>query len=165
MNQSRSIEPAPGSQARAEIDDADRAIMEMLAKDGRTSYAELGKSVGLSPPAARLRVQRLRNLELLRIIGVADASALGMKRIALIGLEIEGDIRVVAEQIAAVPEVVYVVICAGSFDLLVEIICEDDNSLIRLLNDVIRAIPGVRRTETFMYLQLIKQNYSWGARA
>src|SRR6266511_5932233 len=82
----------------------------------------------------------------------------------MIGLKAEGDLRQVADKLAAVPEVDYVVLCAGSFDLLVELVCEDDEDLFRLINDRVRTIPGVRATESFVYLRLVKQTYTWGAR-
>jgi Lrp/AsnC family transcriptional regulator for asnA, asnC and gidA len=82
----------------------------------------------------------------------------------MIGLRVDGDLRAVADRLAAVPEVDYVVICAGSFDLLAGVVCEDDQALLRLLNEAIRVIPGVRSTETFLYLELAKQTYTWGTR-
>ena len=74
------------------------------------------------------------------------------------------DVRVVADKLVALPEVDYVVMCAGSFDLLAEIVCEDDERLLHVLNDSVRSIPGVRGTETFLYLKLAKQTYTWGTR-
>jgi DNA-binding Lrp family transcriptional regulator len=87
-----------------------------------------------------------------------------VSRQAMIGLRVDGDLRAVADRLAAVPEVDYVVICAGSFDLLAGVVCEDDQALLRLLNEAIRVIPGVRSTETFLYLELAKQTYTWGTR-
>jgi Lrp/AsnC family transcriptional regulator, regulator for asnA, asnC and gidA len=89
---------------------------------------------------------------------------LGFRRNAMIGLKVEGDLRTVANDIAAIPEVSYVVVVSGSFDLLMEVVCEDDDHLLALLNDKVRAIPGVRSTETFTYLRLFKQTYAWGTR-
>jgi Lrp/AsnC family transcriptional regulator for asnA, asnC and gidA len=82
----------------------------------------------------------------------------------MIGLKVEGDLRVVADTITAIAEVDYVVIVGGSFDILLEVVCEDDDHLLSLLNDKIRSIPGVRSTETFTYLRLYKQTYAWGTR-
>ena len=110
------------------------------------------------------RVQRLRESGIMQIVAVTDPLQLGFTRQAMIGISVEGDVRRVAEKLTALPEVDYVVMCAGSFDLLVEVVCEDDDALFRLLNDSIRAIPGVRGTESFVYLKLAKQTYSWGTR-
>ena len=82
----------------------------------------------------------------------------------MIGLKVEGDMRSVADRLAKIPEVDYVVICAGAYDLLAELVCTDDEHLLALLNDHIRAIPGVTATETFVYLKLTKQTYAWGTR-
>ena len=82
----------------------------------------------------------------------------------MIGISVEGDVRAVAEKLSALHEVAYVVMCAGSFDLLAEIVCEDDEHLLLVLNDSVRSIPGVRATESFLYLKLAKQTYSWGTR-
>jgi Lrp/AsnC family transcriptional regulator for asnA, asnC and gidA len=81
---------------------------------------------------------------------------------AMIGIRVEGDLRDTAATLADLTEVDYVVIVGGSFDILAEVICEDDQHLLSLLNDKIRAIPGVRSVETFTYLDLYKQTYSWG---
>ena len=79
-------------------------------------------------------------------------------------MKAEGDLRDVADKLAEITEVEYVVICAGSFDLLVELVCEDDDHLLELLNTSIRTVPGVRSTEAFVYLKLAKQSYTWGTR-
>jgi Lrp/AsnC family transcriptional regulator for asnA, asnC and gidA len=89
---------------------------------------------------------------------------MGFQRWAMIGIVVEGDVRTVSDQLVAIDEIDYVVLTAGSFDLLVEVVCEDDDSLLALLNDRIRSIASVRSTETFMYLKLAKQTYAWGAR-
>jgi Lrp/AsnC family transcriptional regulator for asnA, asnC and gidA len=82
----------------------------------------------------------------------------------MVGIRADGDARTVADRLSAVPDIDYVVMCTGSFDILVELVCEDEDALLQLLNGVIRQIPGVRDTETFMYLKLTKQTYAWGTR-
>ena len=146
------------------LDDANRAIIEALQRDGRRPYGAIAEEVGLSEAAVRRRVQRLRETGILQIVAVTDPLQLGFSRQALVGVNVEGDVRGVAEQLAALEDVDYVVMCAGSFDLLVEVVCEDDNHLLRLLNDSIRSVPGVRATESFVYLRLAKQTYTWGTR-
>ena len=146
------------------IDDVDKAIIEALQEDGRLPYTKLAVEVGLSEAAVRQRVQRLLESRVVQIVAVTDPMTLGFRRMAMIGLKVEGDLRKVSAAIADIPEVSYVVIVSGSFDLLMEAVCEDDDHLLSLLNDKVRAIPGVRSTETFTYLQLRKQTYAWGTR-
>jgi Lrp/AsnC family transcriptional regulator for asnA, asnC and gidA len=147
----------------AELDDLDKAIVELLQTDGRMPYTRIGERVGLSEAATRQRVQRLVDERVVQIVGVTDPLRLGFRRQAMVGVRTEGDITAVADTIANVPEIDYVVFTSGSFDLLFEVVCEDDEHLLSILNKV-RGIPGVRTTETFMYLRLHKQTYSWGTR-
>ncbi|QJU53243.1 Lrp/AsnC family transcriptional regulator [Herbiconiux sp. KACC 21604] len=147
-----------------QLDDTSKAIIEQLQVDGRKSYAEIGKAVGLSEAAVRQRVQRLTDSGVMQIVAVTDPLQLGFYRQAMIGLKVSGDTRVVAEALAAMPAVDYVVLTAGTFDILAEVVCEDDDDLIALLNADIRKIDGVHTTETFVYLKLHKQLYNWGTR-
>ncbi|MBF4569676.1 Lrp/AsnC family transcriptional regulator [Plantibacter sp. VKM Ac-2880] len=148
----------------AQPDDTSKAIIEQLQTDGRRSYAEIGKAVGLSEAAVRQRVQKLTESGVIQIVAVTDPMQLGFTRQAMIGVRVAGDTRVVADRLAGLAAVDYVVLTAGSFDLLVEVVCEDDEELIALLNDDIRTIDGVAGTETFVYLRLHKQLYDWGTR-
>ena len=148
----------------APLDEINKRIIELLQRDGRTSYAALAKVVGLSEAAVRQRVQRLLDGGLMQIVAVTDPLTLGFARQAMVGLKVNGDLRAIADEIAAIPEVDYVVICAGSYDLLVELVCTDDDHLLALLNDTIRTIAGVTATEAFVYLKLAKQSYAWGTR-
>lgn len=156
--------PAEGAAATIVIDDIDKAIIEALQSDGRMPYTRLGAAVGLSEAAVRQRVQRLTESGVVQIVAVTDPLMLGFSRMAMVGLKVEGDLRTVAADIAAIPDVSYVVIVSGSFDLLMEVVCEDDDHLLAILNDKVRAIPGVRSTETFTYLRLDKQTFAWGTR-
>ena len=153
-----------GTDRAVVIDDVDKAIIEQLQEDGRLPYTKLATAVGLSEAAVRQRVQRLVESGVVQIVAVTDPLMLGFRREAMIGLKIEGDLRGVADTIASIPEVSYVVVVSGSFDLLMEVVCEDDDHLLALLNDKVRSIPGVRSTETFTYLRLYKQTYAWGTR-
>lgn len=146
------------------LDATSKAIIEQLQLDGRRSYAEIGKAVGLSEAAVRQRVQKLTDAGVMQIVAVTDPLRLGFSRQAMLGIRVHGDTRVVADQLASIPEVDYVVLSAGSFDILAEVVCEDDDSLIELLNQQVREIEGVSSTETFLYLQLKKQRYDWGTR-
>src|SRR4051794_39399609 len=132
------------------LDDVNKQIIELLQRDGRMSYAGLAKVVGLSEAAVRQRVQRLLDNAVMQIVAVTDPLTLGFARQVMVGLKVEGDMRPVAAALAQIPEVDYVVICAGAYDLLAELVCTDDDHLLVLLNDKIRAIPGVTGTETFV---------------
>ncbi len=145
------------------LDDLAKQIIEQLQADGRKPYAAIGKAVGLSEAAVRQRVQRLQEAGVMQIVAVTDPLTLGFPRQAMIGVTCEGDLEVVADELAAIDEIDYVVLTAGSFDVLVEVVCEDDRHLLEILSKI-RAIPAVRATESFVYLKLRKQTYSWGAR-
>ena len=146
------------------LDDVSKRIIEQLQEDGRRPYAAIGKAVGLSEAAVRQRVQRLLDAGVMQIVAVTDPLQVGFSRQAMIGIRAEGDLTSVADQLADMPEVDYVVVTAGSFDLLAEAVCEDDDALLDLISTRIRTIPGVRTTETFVYLKLRKQLYNWGTR-
>ena len=147
-----------------QLDDVSKAIIEQLQADGRRSYAEIGKAVGLSEAAVRQRVQKLTDSGVMQVVAVTDPMQLGFYRQAMIGVRVTGDTTEVARALSALPAVDYVVLTAGSFDLLVEVVCENDDDLIALLNKEIRMIQGVQSTETFVYLKLVKQQYNWGTR-
>lgn len=152
------------SPARIHTDDVSRAIIEQLQADGRRSYAAIGQAVGLSEAAVRQRVQKLIESGVMQIVAVTDPMQLGFYRQAMIGIRVSGDVREISDRLAALPSVDYVVLTAGTFDLLVEVVCENDDDLIELLNAEIRTLPGVVSTDTFVYLKLRKQFYNWGTR-
>ncbi|MDP9318871.1 MAG: Lrp/AsnC family transcriptional regulator [Actinomycetota bacterium] len=127
-------------------------------------YASIGKAVGLSEAAVRQRVQRLLENGVMQIVAVTNPLQLGFARQAMIGITAEGEIEPVADALASMAEVDYVIVTAGSFDIIVEVVCESDDHLLELLSKRIRSISGVRSTETFVYLKLHKQTYSWGVR-
>ncbi|UGY93853.1 Lrp/AsnC family transcriptional regulator [Streptomyces gobiensis] len=146
------------------IDAVSLAIIEQLQEDGRRPYAAIGKAVGLSEAAVRQRVQKLLDQGAMQIVAVTDPLTVGFMRQAMVGINVEGDLEPVADALAEIEEVDYVVITAGSFDLIVEIVCEDDAHLLEMINRRIRTLPGVRSTESFVYLKLRKQTYTWGTR-
>jgi Lrp/AsnC family transcriptional regulator for asnA, asnC and gidA len=158
---------APPPRRRAEgvpvpLDEIDKAIIRELQIDGRIAYAQLGPKVGLSQAAARQRVQRLIESGVCQVVAVTNPLMLGFNLQAMIGVHADGDLRAIADKLADVPELDYVVITSGRFDLMVEVVCSDNEELLTLVNDVIRTIPGVRAAEVFTYLHLEKQTYSWG---
>lgn len=143
------------------IDDISRKIIEQLQQDGRRSYAAIGKAVGLSEAAVRQRVQRLVESGAMQIVAVTDPTMLGFAKQAMIGIRCDGDLETVADQLADMPEIDYIVITMGSFDILAEVICRDDDELLTLLARV-RALPSVTGTEGFAILKLRKETYHWG---
>jgi Lrp/AsnC family transcriptional regulator, regulator for asnA, asnC and gidA len=147
-----------------DLDPTDKAIIEALQVDGRLPYSELGPMVGLSQAAVRQRVKRLLDAGVMQVVAVTDPASLGFGLQALIGITVEGDIRGVADALAEVDEIDYVVVTAGRFDVFAEVVCVDTAALLDLVNGHIRSIPGVRGTEVFTYLDLVKQTYSWGTR-
>lgn len=153
--------PLPGNGL---LDDINKAIVEELQQDGRRTYGAIAEAVGLSEAAVRQRVQKMREAGIIQIVAVTDPLQVGFRSQAMIGIRTDGDARKVADRLAAVDAIDYVVMCAGSFDILVELVCEDEDRILEILNGVIRKIPGVRDTEMFLYLQLKKQTYTWGTR-
>lgn len=146
------------------LDPLSKAIIEQLQQDGRRPYATIAKAVGLSEAAVRQRVQRLQETGVIQIVAVTDPLTVGFHREAMVGIRCEGDVEPVAEALSAMTDVSYVVATAGSFDLLVEVVAEDDDQLLETISKRIRAIPQVRSTESFVYLKLHKQTYTWGTR-
>jgi Lrp/AsnC family transcriptional regulator for asnA, asnC and gidA len=145
----------------ADLDDVSKAIIEQLQEDGRRPYATIGRAVGLSEAAVRQRVQRLLDAGVMQIVAVTDPLQLGFPRQAMVGVRTSADLETTADELAEIAEVDYAVITAGSFDLLVEVVARNDDHLMEILKKL-RAVPGVSSTETFVYLKLRKQTYSWG---
>jgi Lrp/AsnC family transcriptional regulator for asnA, asnC and gidA len=150
--------------SRELVDGTAKAIIEQLQRDGRMAYSTIGKAVGLSEAAVRQRVQKLVDNGVMQIVAVTDPMQIGFARQAMIAVATNGDVEAIADQLAKIDEVDYIVVTAGSVDLLLEVVVEDDEHLLRLVNGRIRNIEGIVRTETFLYLKLVKQTYNWGAR-
>ena len=145
----------------ADLDDVSKAIIEQLQEDGRRPYATIGRAVGLSEAAVRQRVQRLLDAGVMQIVAVTDPLQLGFPRQAMVGIRTTADLEETADRLAEIAEVDYVVITAGSFDLLAEVVARNDDHLLEILQQI-RAVEGVTTTEAFMYLKLRKQTYTWG---
>lgn len=144
------------------LDDIDRAIIERLQVDGRTPYTRLGTAVGLSEAAVRQRVQRLLDAGVMQVVAVTNPISVGYRRMAMIGIRTEGPSDGIAHALQAMPDIDYLVVTAGSFDLMAEVVVSDDSELLELTNRI-RRVPGVVNTETFIYLDLKKQTFTWGA--
>jgi Lrp/AsnC family transcriptional regulator, regulator for asnA, asnC and gidA len=145
------------------LDEIDQAIITHLQTDGRMPYSKLGPAVGLSEAAVRQRVQRLLDDGLMQIVAVTDPLVVKGSVMALVGLRVQGDSRAVAEQISTLEEAIYVVAISGSLDVIAELVCDDHAHLLKVLNDDIRKIEGVNSTESFIYLQLYKHTFAYGA--
>ena len=156
--------PPADRSANGLLDDVSKAIVEALQQDGRRTYGSIAEAVGLSEAAVRQRVQKMRDAGIIQIVAVTNPLQVGFRCQAMVGIRADGDARLLAERLSDIDDIDYVVLCTGSFDILIELVCEDENSLLDLLNDRIRTLEGVRDTETFMYLKLTKQTYSWGTR-
>ena len=150
---------------RDEVSTLDKRIIEHLQQNGRKPFTQIAIEIGVSEAAVRARTNRLVDRGILQIVGVTDPLKLGFHQMAMIGIRCESDRLIdVAERVAEMPEVDYVVITAGAYDLLVETVCEDNEALLRFLTDKLRRIDGVRDTETFIYLRMVKQTYQRGTR-
>jgi Lrp/AsnC family transcriptional regulator for asnA, asnC and gidA len=158
----RSI-PPPGR--RPILDDLDKAIIKCLQLDGRRPYAQIGRELEVPEATVRQRAERLISRGVVQIVGVTDPLAMGFQQPALIGLKVEpGKLDQIADQIGALDEVTYLVVTAGRFDLMCEVVCEDNDHLLRVLTDRFAAIKGIRSTETLVELRFVKESYQWGAR-
>ncbi len=161
--QNRSMSRTDRAKA-SQLDDISKEILEQLQHDGRKPYSEIAKIVGLSEAAVRQRMQKMTDSGIMQVVAVTDPLQLGFYRQAMIGIRCTGDMTSIADALSAMPECDYVVMTAGSFDILVEVVVENDQDLIDVLNTKIRSLPGVIATETFVYLKLHKQFYNWGVR-
>ena len=145
------------------LDDVDRAIITELQVDGRMSYTDLAPRVGLSQAAVRQRVTKLIDRGVMQVVAVTDPLSLGMTTQAMVGITVSGDVRTVAAAVSACPEAEYVLITAGRYDVLAEVLCEDNESLLSLVNDRLRSIDGVASTEVFSVLKTEKMTFFGGA--
>jgi Lrp/AsnC family transcriptional regulator for asnA, asnC and gidA len=154
-----------GGRPGEDVSALDKRIIEHLQTDGRRPFTQIAADLGVSEAAVRARTNRLVERGVLQVVGVTDPLRLGFQQMAMIGVKCEAErLMAVAEEIAGFPEVDYVVVTAGSYDLLVETVAEDNEALLRFLAERLRRVEGVRETETFVYLRMVKQTYQWGTR-
>ena len=147
----------------AHLDEKDRQIVHLLQYNGRLSFAQIARQVGLSEGSVRYRVKRLRERGILQIVAIVPPQYLGLEAAAMVGVSVEPEqVDAVAAKIAQFPEVSYLFMASGAFDLFVEVFCPDHDGLVHFLNDKLRQVPGVLRTETFMILKMYKLSYRWG---
>jgi Lrp/AsnC family transcriptional regulator, regulator for asnA, asnC and gidA len=147
------------------LDALDKSIIQCLQLDGRRPYAQIGRQLKVPEATVRQRAERLISRGVVQVVGVTDPLAMGFQQPALIGLKVDpGKLAAIADQIAALDEVTYVVITAGRYDLFCEVVCEDNDHLLRVLTDQFAGIDGIRSTETLVELRFVKESYQWGAR-
>lgn len=141
------------------IDEIDRRIIEALQLDGRRPFTKLAAELGISEASVRQRVAHLINTQVMQIVAVTNPVKLGYTMAGMIGIRVSGDrLLEVAEEISAFDEVIYLIICAGSFDILAEVVCRDNDHLLKFLTEKLYKVQGVQQTETFSYLRVAKQN-------
>lgn len=143
------------------LDDKDLQIIAALQINGRASFAELADGIDLSQAAIRLRVNRLLESGMLEVVAITDPLRIGFSVQAMIGLTAHGDVEALSEKIGLLDATTYVVLTAGRFDLLVEVLCADNDHLLEVMS-ALRALDGVLSLEAYTYLRLTKQTYAWG---
>jgi len=150
---------------RPVLDDLDKSIIKCLQLDGRRPYAQIGRELKVPEATVRQRAERLISRGVVQIVGVTDPLAMGFQQPALIGLKVDASrLEQIAERIAELDEVTYLVVTAGRYDLVCEVVCEDNDHLLRVLTDRLADIDGIRSTETLVELRFVKESYQWGAR-
>lgn len=150
---------------RPALDDLDKAIIRCLQLDGRRPYAQIGRELKVPEATVRQRAERLINRRVVQVVGVTDPLAMGFQQPALIGLKVDAvRLEEIAQKIAALDEVTYLVVTAGRFDLMCEVVCEDNDHLLRVLTEDLAKIRGIRSTETLVELRFVKESYQWGTR-
>lgn len=148
--------PAPERPDPPALDAIDQTLVEALREDGRAALGALGERVGLSGDAVRERLRRLRNAGAVSVAGTPDPHALGYRTVALVALQVRGPVLPVAQRLAAVAQIDFVACSAGSFDVLAEVLAQDDAQLLELVDREVRAIPEVERCSTLLYLDVVK---------
>ena len=141
------------------IDEIDQSIIEALQLDGRRPFTKLAAELGISEASVRQRVASLINTQVMQIVAITNPIKLGYSLASMIGIRVSGDrLLQVADEIAAFDEVIYLIITTGSFDLLAEVVCRDNDHLLSFLTEKLYKVQGVQQAETYMYLRVCKQN-------
>ena len=150
---------------RPALDDLDKAIIRCLQLDGRRPYAQIGRELKVPEATVRQRAERLINRRVVQVVGVTDPLAMGFQQPALIGIRVDAaKLEQIAEKIAELDEVTYLVVTAGRFDLMCEVVCRDNEHLLRVLTEDLAKIRGINSTETLVELRFVKETYQWGTR-
>ncbi|MBB4662768.1 Lrp/AsnC family transcriptional regulator [Conexibacter arvalis] len=150
-----------GIAGSATLDDLDRALVAALQADGRESFRNIARRLNVAEGTIRNRYERLSDAGVLDVVGVTNPLALGFDAMAMVGVKTSGRPQQVAEALSGMEEVSYVVIVAGQFDLLVEVVCTDHAHLLEM-TERLRALDGIVTTDTFVYLKLARQSFEHG---
>ncbi len=145
-----------------DLDETDKAIIRELQVDGRLAYAKLAPLVGLSEAATRQRVNKLIERGVMQIVAVTDPTMLGFRHQAMVGINVDTHVRDVADVLAKIEAVDYLVITAGRYDIIVEVFSTDPDEFLTIINSQIRPVEGIKNLEILTYLDLVKQTYNWG---
>jgi Lrp/AsnC family transcriptional regulator for asnA, asnC and gidA len=150
---------------RPVLDDLDKAIIRCLQQDGRRPYAQIGRELKVPEATVRQRAERLISRRVVQVVGVTDPLAMGFQQPALIGIKVDAaKLEQIAEKIAELDEVTYLVVTAGRFDLMCEVVCRDNEHLLTVLTEDLAKIRGIKSTETLVELRFVKETYQWGTR-
>ncbi|HEY6411129.1 MAG TPA: Lrp/AsnC family transcriptional regulator [Ktedonobacteraceae bacterium] len=143
---------------RNNIDDIDQRIIEALQQDGRRPFTKIAADLGISEASVRQRVSNLINNQVMQIVAVTNPIKLGFSQASMIGIRVSGDrLMEAAQEISAFDEVIYLILCTGSFDILAEVVCRDNDHLLNFLTEKLYKVPGVQQAETYMYLRVCKE--------
>ncbi|MGD9099437.1 MAG: Lrp/AsnC family transcriptional regulator [Anaerolineae bacterium] len=143
------------------LDEIDHQIIAALKQDGRMPFAEIARGLDVSPGMVRERYHRLVQSGVLQVVAVTNPLKVGYRVMTLIGIQVEGNLfHEVARQVAAFEEVIYLVLCTGTYDLLAEVVCRDNAHLLDFLTRRLRTIEGIHNTESFVYLDIVKEIYT-----
>jgi Lrp/AsnC family transcriptional regulator for asnA, asnC and gidA len=149
-----------GIQQFDNLDGTDLKILEALQKDGRVAFAQIAEQMGVSPGMIRQRYNRLVDQGILKVVAITNPLQMGYKTMAMIGIRAEGSkLLAVAEKVARLEEVIYMVICSGRFDIFAEVVCRDHEDLLRFITEKLSPIDGVRESESFLHLKIVKEVY------
>lgn len=147
---------------QAVLDTIDKQLLRELQRDGRATYAEMSEVVGLTPPAVRARVQRMRDAGVLQVVAVTDPLALGLREAAIVCIKVDGDPRITADVLGEIPNVVYMVMAVGGYDIIAEVVCSDREEFARVLQEQVRTAPGIRQVDAYPYTGIHTHRFTWG---
>jgi Lrp/AsnC family transcriptional regulator for asnA, asnC and gidA len=143
-----------------DLDEIDRQIIDALQKDGREAFAQIAERLGVSPGMIRVRYNRLVEMGVLHVVAITNPLRMGYNTMALIGIKVEGGkLMEAASQVAALDEVIYLIVVSGAYDIIAEVMCRDREHLLQFLTERLYKIDGVRESESFMHLKIVKEVY------
>src|SRR5512139_3546286 len=149
-----------GNTAPQDLDEIDLQIIEALRKDGRVAFAQIAEQLNVSPGMIRLRYNRLIEQGFLKVVAITNPLRMGYKTMAMIGIRVDGSkLLDVAERVSKLDEVIYMIISSGRFDIFAEVVCRDHEDLLRFITEKLSTIDGVRESESFMHLRIVKEVY------